>query len=211
MKTKAIIFDFDGVLVESVDVKTRAFADMYARYGDDVVRQVIDYHLANGGVSRLKKFRYFHEVILKNPLSLQEEKALGETFSNLVKDAVINAPWVPGAFEFLSEFYKKIPLFVASGTPDEEIREIVECKGMNHFFVSVHGTPSTKKDIINRICNTYEFDCITVMMVGDAITDYDGARSAGVRFVGRCSKGRGPFPPDVEVIKDLKRLYEFCE
>lgn len=33
MKFDAIVFDFDGVLVESVDVKTQAFATLYSEYG----------------------------------------------------------------------------------------------------------------------------------------------------------------------------------
>ena len=48
----AIIFDFDGVLVESVDVKTRAFCDMYSKYGEEIVEKVKEYHLSHGGISR---------------------------------------------------------------------------------------------------------------------------------------------------------------
>ena len=51
---EAIIFDFDGVLVESVDVKTRAFASLYEKYGQKVVAQVEDYHLNNGGIARFE-------------------------------------------------------------------------------------------------------------------------------------------------------------
>src|SRR5687768_6679568 len=42
----AVVLDFDGVLVESVDVKTRAFARLYSRYGSDVEAEVVAYHLA---------------------------------------------------------------------------------------------------------------------------------------------------------------------
>jgi beta-phosphoglucomutase-like phosphatase (HAD superfamily) len=44
-KYDAIVFDFDGVLVESVDVKTQAFGALYAEYGDRIVEQVKAYHL----------------------------------------------------------------------------------------------------------------------------------------------------------------------
>ena len=210
IKTAAVIFDFDGVLVESVDVKTRAFADMYAAYGEDVVRRVVQYHLEQGGLSRFKKFRYFQEMILGESLSQEKETALGETFSRLVKDAVVRAPWVPGAFEFLTEYLGKIDMFVASGTPDDEMKEIVQRRGMAHFFVSVNGTPATKSEIINRICIEHRFERKAVLMVGDALTDYDGAQSSGVRFVGRSADGRGFFPADVPIIKDLKELHKYC-
>ena len=39
----AIVFDFDGTLVKSSEVKTWAFGKLYEEYGEDIVRQVISY------------------------------------------------------------------------------------------------------------------------------------------------------------------------
>src|SRR3990167_2961874 len=114
---KAIIFDFDGVLVESVEVKTRAFAELYKEYGPEIVGKVVEYHLKNGGVSRFKKFRYFHQVLLGKELSTEEERVLGERFSCLVEDLVINSQWVSGAKEFLDMYHNRLDLYVVSGTP----------------------------------------------------------------------------------------------
>src|SRR5688572_16139418 len=96
LRFDAIVFDFDGVLVESVDVKTKAFAALYDGYGSEVVSKVMQWHLAHGGVSRYEKFRHFHRAFLSKELSAEEEKSLGERFSALVEKAVIEAPWVPG-------------------------------------------------------------------------------------------------------------------
>ena len=58
----AIVFDFDGVLAESIDVKTRAYALLFRDEGEEVVRKVIDFHLKNGGVSRFKKIRFDYDL-----------------------------------------------------------------------------------------------------------------------------------------------------
>jgi HAD superfamily hydrolase (TIGR01549 family) len=208
-RLEAIIFDFDGVLVESVDVKTQAFSDMYAEYGPEIVEKVIAYHVEHGGVSRYKKFRYYQETLLGKHLSSEEEKTLGDTFSRLVKDAVVAAAWVPGAYEFLSAYYRTCALFIASGTPEEEMREIIRLREMTHFFVSVHGTPASKAEIIEHICTRHGFNRRFVLMVGDAETDYEGALSAGVRFVGRVPEGQGGFLLHVPVIPDLRTLHEY--
>ena len=50
---RGIAFDFDGVLVESVDVKTKAYARLFEEYGEGVVSRVVDYHLTNGGYPAL--------------------------------------------------------------------------------------------------------------------------------------------------------------
>jgi phosphoglycolate phosphatase-like HAD superfamily hydrolase len=208
LKYDAIIFDFDGVLVESVDVKTQAFASLYKDYGPEIVKKVVEYHLQHGGVSRFDKFRHYEEVLLGKKLDAEKEKALGSRFAKLVVDSVIAAPWVSGAKEFLDRYSKEISLFVASGTPDDEIREIVARREMSHYFISVHGTPAKKAEIIKAICESHGFDRKRVLMVGDAMTDYEGAVKAGIDFIGRVQSNEPLFPNNTIVINDLKTLTE---
>jgi beta-phosphoglucomutase-like phosphatase (HAD superfamily) len=96
-----IIFDFDGVLVESVDVKTRAFAELFEPEGPDIVQKVLQYHLENGGLSRYEKFRYVYHNFLRRPLPESGMTELGRRFSDLVVTQVVNAPLVKGAREFV--------------------------------------------------------------------------------------------------------------
>ena len=207
-KYDAIIFDFDGVLAESVDVKTRAFEALYAEYGDRIVEQVRDYHLQHGGISRFEKFRYYHEVLLGKTLTKDEENQLGDRFSQYVEDAVVESVYVAGAYNFLENYYQSIPLFVASGTPDVELKRIVSRRNMAHYFISVHGSPAKKGDIIQDILTKHSFNPDRVLMVGDAIADYEGAIAAGVKFMGRVMKYPETYPFSVEtlVLPDLVDL-----
>lgn len=207
-KYDAIIFDFDGVLAESVDVKTRAFEALYAEYGDRIVEQVRDYHLQHGGISRFEKFRYYHEVLLGKTLTKDEENQLGDRFSQYVEDAVVESVYVAGAYNFLENYYQSIPLFVASGTPDVELKRIVSRRNMAHYFISVHGSPVKKGDIIQDILTKHSFNPDHVLMIGDAIADYEGAIAAGVKFMGRVMKYPETYPFSVEtlVLPDLVDL-----
>lgn len=143
---QAIIFDFDGVVAESGKIKTQAFANLYQSYGEDIVAKVVGFHTQNGGISRYHKFRYFQEHYLnKPPLTEVEEKQLDIRFSELVVEAVIAAKAVPGATELIQQQAKKIPLFVASGTPESELKIIVERRGLSTYFKEVRGSPASKK------------------------------------------------------------------
>lgn len=210
MGIKAIIFDFDGVLVESVDVKTRAFAKMFEEEGAEVVREVTDYHLKYGGVSRVRKFKYYYEEILKRSLSDDKLRELCDTFSRLVVGEVINSPYVKGAKEFLDIVHCKIDLYVASGTPEEELIEVVRCRGMDMYFKGIFGSPAQKGDIARMILLQYGYNSDEVVFIGDSITDLKGAQDSGVRFIGRVADsddttfaGMG-----IKVIKDLSVLEE---
>ena len=205
---KAIIFDFDGVLVESVDVKTKAFAKMFEEEGEEVVRKVTDYHLVNGGVSRVRKFEYYYEEILKRSLSDEKLEELCDTFSRLVIDEVINSSYVKGAEEFLDEFYSKLDFYVASGTPEEELRESVKCRGMEMYFKGVYGSPRQKGEIARKILLQNGYNSDEVVFIGDSITDLNGAQESGIRFIGRTVDSDHTLFADmgIKAIKDLSDL-----
>lgn len=206
-KFDAIIFDFDGVLVESVDVKTRAFALLYESQGSEIVREVVGYHLQHGGMSRFEKFAYFQQNLLGKEFTKEVELELCAKFSKLVEDAVVNAPFVTGAIEFLERFHHKLNMFVASGTPDDELKRIIRKRDMDKYFKSLHGSPTSKVSIINDVLLTHDLKRSKVLMVGDAMTDYDAALRTSVNFVWRISQADAKIPEGVNTIVDLTELF----
>jgi phosphoglycolate phosphatase-like HAD superfamily hydrolase len=204
MKWHAVFFDFDGVILDSVDVKTRAFAAMFRAYGPKVEQAVVDYHLANGGVSRYDKFKYYYKYLLKKPISQDTLDALGRKFNQLAIDGVLSAPFNNGALESLKQLKKKgIPAFVVSGTPDDEIRFIVKKRKLTSFFMEVHGSPRKKEEIILDIGTRYSRDLGKCLFIGDAMTDYFAARHCGTDFLGVVKSGEpSPFPEGTVVSLD---------
>jgi len=205
---EAILFDFDGVLVESVDIKTKAFAKLFENEGPEIVNKVVEYHLANGGVSRFKKFDYIYRELLKKQITNVNRMELGNKFAKLVVENVLNAPWISGVQEFLENYSEKLDLYVVSGTPDNELKFIVEKKNVSKYFKGVFGSPATKGDLIKDILLTHSYKNENVVFVGDAITDLNGALEANVSFIGKISnKETNPFSDHhVSLIRDLREL-----
>lgn len=204
---EAVVFDFDGVILESLDVKTRAFATLFADEEPQAVAKILEHHRANGGVSRFEKFRYAYREVLRRSLGAAEEARLGARFNALVEEAVVAADWVLGAREFLEIHHARLPLFVASGTPEEELWRIVERRGLARYFRGVYGTPETKDSILGRIARENGWPFRSLLMVGDALNDYHSAAKVGARFAGRVRPGEpNPFPAGVPVLPDLRGL-----
>ena len=205
---QAIIFDFDGVIVESGKIKTQAFAQLYRPYGEDIVEKVVQFHTQNGGMSRYRKFRHFQQHFLNQPpLTETQEKELDIRFSELVVEAVIAAAAVPGAMELIRQQAEKIPLFVASGTPENELKVIVERRGLTPYFKEIRGAPALKQTIIAEILSTYALKPETVLMIGDAVADYEGAQVNNTAFLGRVHPhDPNPFPAQVKIVPDLRGL-----
>ena len=179
------IFDFDGVLADSVNIKTLAFRELYKEYGDSVLSKVVEHHNANGGMSRFEKFKYYHQNFLKIDLNEEDIEELSNKFSGLVIESVIRCSEIRGAEEYLKKSYRNNKLlFVNSATPEPEIREIIKRRRMNAYFTGVFGSPKSKLDNLRVILSDYNIEVDQIVFFGDALSDYDAANSLGCMFVG---------------------------
>lgn len=200
-KYKTIIFDFDGVIADSVNIKTRAFAYLFRDYSKEIISEVVKYHLENGGKSRYVKFKHYYENILK----IEYNDAIGETlageFSRFVFNEVVSCPFIEGAKEFIENNYKKYCFFIVSGTPDEEIKRIVVEKGLSPYFKEVFGTPEKKDFWVRHILYKNKLLASETVFIGDALDDYKGAAANGCGFIGVVK--RDAYNPFLEVNPEL--------
>ncbi|MDO8140631.1 MAG: HAD hydrolase-like protein [Candidatus Brocadiales bacterium] len=204
---KVIFFDFDGVILESVDIKTNAFAELFEREGKDVVEKVVDYHLKNTGISRYEKFRYVYREILKRPLDDKEFNVLCNNFAGLVVEGVLKAPYVKGAKEFLENYTSEYKCYVVSATPQVELEEIILKRYMSHFFKSIYGAPTKKSNAVRNILMSERIDSNVAVYVGDALSDYKAAIDNFVHFIARINNNEDVFTAiDCPKVKDLTNL-----
>lgn len=209
---KVIFFDFDGVIVESVDIKTKAFVRLFEREREDVVKKVVEYHLNNTGVSRYEKFKYIYKEILNHALCDAEFQMLCDKFASLVLDAVVLAPYVKGAKEFIESFASKYLFFIVTATPQEEIEEIIRRRAINHFFKAIYGAPTKKSDAVKYTLSKLQIKSNDTVYVGDAMSDYIAAKDNSVNFVARINNNESIFK-DINCvkIKDLTGLASVIE
>ncbi|MDD5173447.1 MAG: HAD hydrolase-like protein [Candidatus Omnitrophica bacterium] len=204
---KAIFFDFDGVIVESTDIKTEAFARLFEPEGANVVKKVVAYHIGNMGVSRFDKFRFIYKEILHRELNDNEFDMLCKKFACLVVNAVIDAPYVKGAKEFLERESAAYAFFVVSATPQDEIVDIVRRRGLAGLFKFVYGAPLTKSEAVRRTLREENILPGNTVYVGDAMSDYLAAKDNGVKFIARINENKEIFAGiDCLKIADLSGL-----
>jgi phosphoglycolate phosphatase-like HAD superfamily hydrolase len=181
---KCIFFDFDGVIVESGDIKTEAFMELYAAYG--IQEAVKKHHLENQGVSRFDKFEWIAENLLNEAYSEEKGAALSERFSALVKEKVINSPSVLGINELVLALKdNNTYLVVASGTPEHELKEIMKSRQIDLLFDEIHGSPKSKVSIVQNVIKLKGYAPDNCLFIGDASTDYDAAQQECLDFYAR--------------------------
>lgn len=185
-----VVFDFDGTICESADVKTDAFYQLYLEeQGESFASAVRDYHLEHAGESRFEKIRYYEQEMLGRLCTEERLREVAGRFAGIVRDKVIAAPLVPGVADFFSSHRGEVPMLVASATPTDELRHIIEVRGMSEWFDDVQGSPTPKGEIVARFVQERAADPRRVVMVGDQLSDIEAARHARVHFVGYRPEG----------------------
>ena len=184
-----VALDCDGVVLESVEAKTRAFGSLFAGRGPGASEFIVAYHREHGGVSRYRKFEHFYRAFLGCEITPEEMADLDLRFSALCLDEVLQSPLVPGVAEFLAAYGRELPLYVVSGAPQAELREIFARRALTEHFQAIYGSPDSKTEILARVIQAEGVAPSQVLMVGDSSTDRDAALAVGALFY-----GRGEFP-----------------
>lgn len=208
---KQIIFDFDGVIIDSVPRKTLAFKQVLQRFSDAQINLFLRYHEENGGVSRFEKFRYFYEKILNQSYSEIEIQELSKQFSLIVKNELSNPKYlITETIAFIKNNYQKYAMHIASGTENSELKFLCDHLGLTIYFKSISGSPEIKSHIVKNIITRNAYKKSEVVLIGDSMTDLDAAKSNNILFMGynNCSiKAKCSYYIDSFDCLDLKR---FC-
>ena len=179
---KTIVFDCDGVLLDSNRVKSDAFYKAVLEYGEEAARGLLKHHRENGGVSRYKKFDYFFDHILKMDNPMQEKKRALELYSSHVWDGLLKCKSEP----HLEELKRNSPdstWLIVSGGDQKELRKVFserKCDGL--FQGGIFGSPDTKDEILAREVNAKNIT-FPALFIGDSKYDYIAAKGVGLDFI----------------------------
>lgn len=183
---KIILWDFDGVIINSNSVREAGFRDVLSEYPKEQVEKLIDYHNINGGLSRYVKFRYFFEEIRKESITDDMVLVLAQKFSIIMKELLVNPDLlISPVVEFIKEQYnlgKK--MHIVSGSDGNELRELCKSLRLDHFFISINGSPTPKTSLVKNIIENGYLSLSEYCLIGDAINDYDASKDNSIKFFG---------------------------
>ena len=151
-------------------------------------------------MSRVEKIRYAYREVLEEKLPEEKLQRLAANYSELVVEKVVACDEINGASQLLNSFRGKCEILLISGTPEEELREIVARRGMEKFFREISGSPVGKVEHIERMLENYTLSRNGSAFIGDALTDYNAARKTGLDFIG--IQGAVSFPQATTVLPD---------
>lgn len=194
MHLELLAFDCDGTLIDSRDIKGEAFRSIGTRlFGCEAGDALAAYHHMTGGTNRALKFAWLFSQYADRTPNQEELRALSEEFYERCFAVLKTAPLVQGAMETLERWHGVLPMRVVSGAPQDEMRELLDARGLSRFFVDIHGYPPTKDDLLRQVITLSGATGATTLMIGDGEADRQAAERSGAFFYGVGSgwNGRG--------------------
>ena len=184
---KSFVFDCDGVLLNSNQLKTDAFYQSVLEYGINPANELVQYHIQNGGISRYQKFNYFLDTIL--PRYSEYSKLLLPTLDELIfkyesylDSRLMSCQITPDLMKF-RQLTQSSSWLIVSGGKQDELRDIFRRREIYHFFDGgIYGSPNTKEQILAKLIKESKLT-LPALFMGDSKYDYVAASSAGLDFI----------------------------
>jgi phosphoglycolate phosphatase-like HAD superfamily hydrolase len=179
---KSIVFDCDGVVLNSNQVKTQAFYNVTLGYGEGFANKFRDFHVQHGGVSRYKKFEYFLTDIIRKKIDEKEMKKLLYQFSREVKKGLMSCE-IAKSLDILRQKTHEAKWFIVSGGDQEELREVFKARGIFEYFNGgIFGSPSCKDTILSNEMHNDNLISPSLFL-GDSKYDYEVSVRHGMDFI----------------------------
>ena len=183
---KTIILDFDGVVIESNALKTQAFAKVFGRF-PEYAAEMLRFHTDNISLSRFTKFDYLLELLGRKHDQLLRED-IATDFSKTMMEEMVTVPLVTGALSFLNTITAQLPIYLASVTPETELRYILGQRNLAKWFTGIYGCPPwTKPAAISDVLQRESLTASDALLIGDSAGDQAAATATGVSFLARNS------------------------
>ena len=182
---KNILFDFDGVILDSMPIRGYGVKEIFKHFDDDLVNKLLEYHNQNGGLSRYVKIKYFYNKLLKQEISEDKIINYADNFSKIMKIKLVDKRYlIADTLKFIKESYKKYNLHIVSGSDEKELQYLCKELGIDSFFQSVNGSPTHKNILVENVLATNRYIESETILIGDSVNDYDAATENNLVFYG---------------------------
>lgn len=187
-RAHAVIFDLDGLIVDTEPLHQESFNVLLARYGIDYVIAEEEYGREFVGVPVQENFDYL-VARFKFPISIPkliEERE--RIFISLVSDPR-NLSVLPGARELIDRLNARgIPLALATGSARDEASAMLRGIGITNHFRAIVTASDVKRgkpapDIYLRALEKLKLRGDECIALEDSASGVAAAQSAGLRVI----------------------------
>lgn len=179
-----MVFDCDGVVLNSNQLKIQAYYDTAIAFGgnDAQATALVAHHVMLGGISRYPKFEYFIQTIMQQTFTDEAMQRLLQLFNQEV-ERLLSTCDVADGLEQLRNRHPHQRWMILSGGDQAEIRKLFSLRDIATYFnAGIFGSPDNKDQVLARELSAANITQ-PALFIGDSRYDHQAATRAGLDFV----------------------------
>jgi phosphoglycolate phosphatase-like HAD superfamily hydrolase len=182
---RCIVFDFDGVLVDSNRIKRDAYRQVLQHRGasSELLEACLASHPEADRTEIITALLHQLSQSGAAPDDAEVARYVGDYGAVCLAEVSV-CPEVTGASATLEALGADYPLYINSATPEEPLKQIVAVRGWSRRFRGVMGRPYSKSENFARILTAEQIPAEAMLFVGDRQPDRAAAQACGCVFVG---------------------------
>jgi len=184
-KTKIMIFDFDGVIIDSTKIKIEEYRNLFSQFTKNktTLNEITNIYKNSAGIPRETTLKKVFKEVLAINISNHEVDNLSLDFSKQIFRRLETIEPLKGFLEYLA-IHKKINKHIISGAPNSDVTYLIKKLNLSKYFKSIQGGPLNKKNELIHISKLTKIKAKDIVYFGDQKNDFIAAKSAGVGFIG---------------------------
>lgn len=182
---KTLVFDCDGVILDSNKLKTQAYYNTAISYGanEAQAQTLVDHHVQYGGISRYPKYEYFIRGIMGQTVTGTALKTLLDRFAFEIHRGLLNCEMAPRLGD-LRDATPDARWMLVSGGDQTELRILFAEREIDRMFdAGIFGSPDNKDMILAREIANGNLAAQPAIFFGDSRYDHQAATRAGLDFI----------------------------
>ncbi len=181
----SILWDFDGVILDSMEVREEGFRAVLASFPASQIDKLLSFHRKNGGLSRYVKFEYFLEKIIGGTKNEEQVQQWAEEFSAIMRVSLKSKDrLIEEVVNFIKKNKKLYHMHIVSGSDGDELRFLCDELEISEYFESIHGSPTPKTELVRKLMDERDYKPQETCLIGDSINDFEASSSNNIQFFG---------------------------
>ena len=208
-ETKIMVFDFDGVIIDSAEVKIDEYRNLFSQFtkNETTLNEIINIYRNSAGIPRQTTLKKVFKVVLDKTISNQEVEDLSLDFSKRIFQRLETIEPLKGVLEYLT-IHREVNKYIISGAPNSDVSYLTKKLKLSKYFKSIKGGPLNKKNEMINIRKLTNVKAQEIVYFGDQKNDCIAAKSAGVGFIG-INAGSNLDTMKCRKFSDFKKLIDY--
>ena len=185
LNIKNILWDFDGVILDSMKVRDFGFRQIFNKFDKNKVDELISYHNFNGGLSRFHKIKYFYNKLLNKTIAEKQVQRYADSFTVIMKKELSNPKHlIEDSVKFIKSHYRDYNFHIVSGSEHNELNYLCEKLNLAKYFKSINGSPTAKINLVKSLLEKENYKKNETILIGDSFNDFEAAQINSIKFYG---------------------------